>query len=421
MRFATTAGNNIRNVPEGLNPEDIRRDFPILSRKVHGKPLAYLDNAATSQKPQQVIDAVSRYYSRINANIQRGVHLLSVRATEAYEATRERTQKFLNAARAEEIVFVRSTTEAINLVAQTAGRSILNPGDEVIVSQMEHHSNIVPWQMLCQERRARLRVIPVSGQGELYLDEYEKLLNHRTRIVAVTHVSNVLGTINPVRKLVEMAHGHGALVLLDGAQAAPHVRVDVQELDCDFYCFSGHKIYGPTGIGILYGKWNHLESMPPYQGGGEMIRSVSFEKTTYNEPPHKFEGGTPNIAGGVALAAALDYLENLGLDRVAAYENELLEYATSRLSQVPGLRLIGTAPSKAAVISFVLDEVHPHDMGTILDLEGVAIRTGHHCAQPLMDYFGLPATARASLAFYNTREEVDALCRGLEKVIEVFE
>ncbi len=421
MRFATTAGNNIRNVPERLNPENIRRDFPILSRKVHGKPLAYLDNAATSQKPQQVIDAVSRYYSRINANIQRGVHLLSVRATEAYEATRERTQKFLNAARAEEIVFVRSTTEAINLVAQTAGRSILNPGDEVIVSQMEHHSNIVPWQMLCQERRARLRVIPVSGQGELYLDEYEKLLNHRTRIVAVTHVSNVLGTINPVRKLVEMAHGHGALVLLDGAQAVPHVRVDVQELDCDFYCFSGHKIYGPTGIGILYGKWNHLESMPPYQGGGEMIRSVSFEKTTYNEPPHKFEGGTPNIAGGVALAAALDYLENLGLDRVAAYENELLEYATSRLSQVPGLRLIGTAPSKAAVISFVLDEVHPHDMGTILDLEGVAIRTGHHCAQPLMDYFGLPATARASLAFYNTREEVDALCRGLEKVIEVFE
>jgi cysteine desulfurase/selenocysteine lyase len=405
----------------GLNPGPIRRDFPILSRKVHGKPLAYLDNAATSQKPQQVIDAVTRYYSRSNANIQRGVHLLSVRATEAYEATRERVQQFLNATRAEEIVFVRSTTEAINLVAQTAGRSVLNPGDEVVVSQMEHHSNIVPWQMLCQEKGARLRVIPVSGRGELYLDEYEKLLNHRTRIVAVTHVSNVLGTINPVRKLVEMAHGHGALVLLDGAQAVPHVKVDVQELDCDFYCFSGHKIYGPTGIGILYGKWNRLESMPPYQGGGEMIRSVSFEKTTYNEPPHKFEGGTPNIAGGVALAAALDYLENLGLDRVAAYENELLEYATSRLSQVPGLRLIGTAPSKAAVLSFVLDEVHPHDMGTILDLEGVAIRTGHHCAQPLMDYYGLPATARASLAFYNTREEIDALCRGLEKVIEVFE
>ncbi len=421
MSISTTARNNSRRVPGGLNPEDIRRDFPILSRKVHGKPLAYLDNAATSQKPQQVIDAVSRYYSRSNANIQRGVHLLSVRATDAYEATRERTQKFLNAARAEEIVFVRSTTEAINLVAQTSGRSILDPGDEVIVSQMEHHSNIVPWQMICQERRARLRVIPVSGQGELYLDEYEKLLNHRTRIVAVTHVSNVLGTINPVRKLVEMAHRHGALVLLDGAQAVPHVKVDVQELDCDFYCFSGHKIYGPTGVGILYGKWNHLESMPPYQGGGEMIRSVSFEKTTYNEPPHKFEGGTPNIAGGVALAAALDYLENLGLDRVAAYENELLEYATSRLSQVPGLRLIGTAPSKAAVISFVLDEVHPHDMGTILDLEGVAIRTGHHCAQPLMDFYGLPATARASLAFYNTREEIDALCRGLGKVIEVFE
>jgi cysteine desulfurase/selenocysteine lyase len=408
-------------VSGGLNPGHIRRDFPILSRKVHGKPLAYLDNAATSQKPRQVIDAVTRYYSRGNANIQRGVHLLSVRATEAYEATRERVQQFLNATRAEEIVFVRSTTEAINLVAQTAGRSVLNPGDEVVVSQMEHHSNIVPWQMLCQEKGARLRVIPVSGRGELYLDEYEKLLNHRTRIVAVTHVSNVLGTINPVRKLVEMAHGHGALVLLDGAQAVPHVKVDVQELDCDFYCFSGHKIYGPTGIGILYGKWNRLESMPPYQGGGEMIRSVSFEKTTYNEPPHKFEGGTPNIAGGVALAAALDYLENLGLDRVAAYENELLEYATSRLSQVPGLRLIGTAPSKAAVLSFVLDEVHPHDIGTILDLEGVAIRTGHHCAQPLMDYYGLPATARASLAFYNTREEIDALCRGLEKVIEVFE
>ena len=416
-----TARNQHQTVSAGLDPARIRRDFPILSRKVHGKPLAYLDNAATSQKPQQVIDAVSRYYSRTNANIQRGVHLLSVRATDAYEATRERVQKFLNAARAEEIVFVRSTTEAINLVAQTAGRSVLNPGDEVIVSQMEHHSNIVPWQMLCQEKGARLRVIPVSRRGELVLDEYEKLLNHRTRIVAVTHVSNVLGTINPVRKLVEMAHGHGALVLLDGAQAVPHVKVDVQELECDFYCFSGHKIYGPTGVGILYGKWNHLETMPPYQGGGEMIRSVSFEGTTYNEPPHKFEGGTPNIAGGVALATALDYLENLGLDRVAAYENELLEYATSRLSQVPGLRLIGTAPAKAAVLSFVLDEVHPHDMGTILDLEGVAIRTGHHCAQPLMDHYGLPATARASLAFYNTREEVDALCRGLEKVIEVFE
>ncbi|MCY3776552.1 MAG: cysteine desulfurase [Candidatus Aminicenantes bacterium] len=404
-----------------MDPGRIRRDFPILSRKVHGKPLAYLDNAATSQKPQQVIDAVSRYYSCTNANIQRGVHLLSVRATDAYEATRERVQQFVNATRAEEIVFVRSTTEGINLVAQTAGRSLLNPGDEVIVSQMEHHSNIVPWQMLCQEKGARLRVIPVSGQGEMLLDEYEKLLSPRTRIVAVTHVSNVLGTINPVRKMVEMAHGHGALVLLDGAQAAPHLKVDVQELDCDFYCFSGHKVYGPTGIGILYGKWNHLESMPPYQGGGEMIRSVSFEKTTYTEPPHKFEGGTPNIAGGVALAAALDYLENLGLDRIAAYENELLEYATSRLSQVPGLRLIGTAPSKAAVLSFVLDEIHPHDMGTILDLEGVAIRTGHHCAQPLMDYYGLPATARASLAFYNTREEIDAMCRGLEKVIEVFE
>jgi len=404
-----------------LDPGRIRRDFPILSRKVHGRPLAYLDNAATSQKPQQVIDAVSRYYSRTNANIQRGVHLLSVRATDAYEATRERVQKFLNASRAEEIVFVRSTTEAINLVAQTAARSVLGPGDEVVVSQMEHHSNIVPWQMLCQEKGAQLRVIPVSRRGELVLDEYEKLLSPRTRIVAVTHVSNVLGTINPVRKLVEMAREHGALVLLDGAQAVPHVKVDVQELDCDFYCFSGHKIYGPTGIGILYGKWNHLVSMPPYQGGGEMIRSVSFERTTYNEPPHKFEGGTPNIAGGVALATALDYLENLGLDRVAAYENELLEYATFHLSQVPGLRLIGTAPAKAAVLSFVLDEIHPHDMGTILDLEGVAIRTGHHCAQPLMDHYGLPATARASLAFYNTREEIDALCRGLEKVLEVFE
>ena len=421
MSFSTAARNHHRRVSGGLNPGRIRRDFPILARKVHGKPLAYLDNAATSQKPQQVIDAVSRYYSRTNANIQRGVHLLSVEATDAYERTRERVQEFLNAGRAEEIVFVRSTTEAINLVAQTAGRSLLNPGDEIVVSQMEHHSNIVPWQMLCQEKGARLRVIPVTGRGELVLDEYARLLNPRTRIVAVTHVSNVLGTINPVREMIEMAHGHGALVLLDGAQAVPHLKVDVQELDCDFYCFSGHKIYGPTGTGILYGKRNHLESMPPYQGGGEMIRSVSFEKTTYNEPPHKFEGGTPNIAGGVALTAALDYLENLGLDRVAAYENELLEYATSRLSQVPGLRLIGTAPSKAAVLSFVLDEVHPHDMGTILDLEGVAIRTGHHCAQPLMDHYGLPATARASLAFYNTREEIDALCRGLEKVIEVFE
>ena len=407
--------------PDGrLDVEKIRADFPILHRTVHDKPLVYLDNAATSQKPQAVIDAVSRYYEQENANIHRGVHYLSERATEDYEAARKTVQTFLNAAHVHEIIFVRGTTEAINLVAQTFGRVHVGNGDEVLITGMEHHSNIVPWQMLCEEKGAKLRVAPINDDGELLLDEYAKLLGPRTKLVAVTHVSNALGSVNPVRKMVELAHARNVPVLLDGAQAVPHARVDVQALDCDFYAFSAHKLYGPTGIGVLYGKSALLEAMPPYQGGGDMISSVTFEKTIYNKLPYKFEAGTPDVSGVIGLGAAIKYVSTIGLEKIAAHENELLAYATGQVSAIPGIRLIGTAKEKASVLSFLFDGVHPHDVGTILDQEGIAIRTGHHCAQPVMQRFDIPATARASFAFYNTKQEVDELVKGIEKVREVF-
>ncbi len=398
----------------------IREDFPILKEKVRGKPLVYLDNAATAQKPRVVIDTLMRYYAHENANIHRGIHFLSQQATDAYEDARAKAKRFLNAAEEREIIFVRNTTEGINLIVQCYGRKHVQARDEVIISAIEHHSNIVPWQMLCEEKGAILRVIPINDDGELLLEEYEKLLNPRTKFVAVNHVSNALGTINPVRQIIELAHRRGVPVLIDGAQAVPHLKVDVQELECDFYAFSGHKLYGPTGIGVLYGKAHLLEAMPPYQGGGEMIRSVTFEKTIYNTIPNKFEAGTPHIAGSIGLGAAIDYLHGMGLEPISAYEHELLMYASEALSSIPGVRIIGTAKEKASVISFVIEGVHPHDIGTILDQEGIAIRTGHHCAQPVMERFGVPATARASLAFYNTREEIDALVGGIHKVMEVF-
>ena len=407
--------------PDGrLDVEKIRADFPILHRTVHGRPLVYLDNAATSQKPQAVIDAVSRYYEQENANIHRGVHYLSERATEDYEAARKSVQAFLNAEHAHEIIFVRGTTEAINLVAQTFGRVRVGSGDEVLITAMEHHSNIVPWQILCEEKGAKLRVAPINDAGELLVEEYAKLLGARTKLVAVTHVSNALGTVNPVRQMVELAHSRNVPVLLDGAQAVPHARVDVQALDCDFYAFSAHKLYGPTGIGVLYGKSALLEAMPPYQGGGDMISSVTFEKTIYNKLPYKFEAGTPDVSGVIGLGAAINYLNGISMEKIAAHEHELMTYATEQVSAIPGIRLIGTAKEKAGVLSFIFDGVHPHDVGTILDQEGIAIRTGHHCAQPVMKRFDIPATARASFAFYNTKQEVDALVRGIEKVREVF-
>ena len=398
----------------------VRRDFPILSRQVHGKPLVYLDNAASSQKPRAVIDAERSLYEEYYANVHRGVHSLSMESTDAYEAGRVKAQAFLNAASTREIIFTRGTTEAINLVAATFGRAQVKAGDEILVSGLEHHSNIVPWQMLCEEKGARLRSVPINDDGEVILEELERLLTPRTRLLGMAHVSNALGTINPVAQMIEMAHARGVPVLLDGAQAAPHVAVDVQALGCDFYAFSGHKIYGPSGIGVLYGKASLLEGMPPYQGGGDMILSVSFEKTTYNELPYKFEAGTPNIAGVVGLGAALDWVTGIGLDRIAAHEHALLEYGTRRLLEIPGLRIIGTAREKAAVLSFVIDGVHPHDMGTVLDYEGVAVRTGHHCAQPVMERFGVPATTRASLAVYNTKQEIDVLVAGIEKAREMF-
>ena len=400
--------------------ERVRRDFPALHQQVHGKPLVYLDNAATSQKPQVVIDALTAYYSRENSNVHRGVHLLSEKATQAYETGRACVQRFLNAADTREIVFVRGATEGINLVAASYGRTWVGAGDEIIISAIEHHSNIVPWQILCEEKGAVLRVIPVNDDGELLLDEYARLLGARTKLVAVGHISNALGTINPIEQMIEMAHRQGVPVLIDGAQAAPHLRVDVRALDCDFYVFSGHKTLGPTGIGVLYGKAEWLERMPPYQGGGDMIASVTFEKTTYNALPYKFEAGTPHIAGVIGLGVALDYLSGLGLDRVVAYERELLAYGTAALHAVPGVRIIGTAQEKASVLSFVVDGVHAHDVGTVLDQAGVAVRAGHHCAMPVMQRFGVPATVRASLAFYNTREELGALVAGLHDVREIF-
>jgi cysteine desulfurase/selenocysteine lyase len=406
--------------PVQWDVERVRRDFPALHQQVHGKPLVYLDNAATSQKPQVVIDALTAYYSRENSNVHRGVHLLSEKATQAYEAGRARVQRFLNAANTREIVFVRGATEGINLVAASYGRTWVGAGDEIIISAIEHHSNIVPWQILCEEKGAVLRVIPVNDDGELLLDEYARLLGARTKLVAVGHISNALGTINPIEQMIEMAHRQGVPVLIDGAQAAPHLRVDVRALDCDFYVFSGHKTLGPTGIGVLYGKAEWLERMPPYQSGGDMIASVTFEKTTYNALPYKFEAGTPHIAGVIGLGVALDYLSELGLDRVVAYERELLAYGTAALRAVPGVRIIGTAQEKASVLSFVVDGVHAHDVGTVLDQAGVAVRAGHHCAMPVMQRFGVPATVRASLAFYNTREELGALVAGLHDVREIF-
>jgi cysteine desulfurase/selenocysteine lyase len=397
-----------------------RTDFPILKSRVHGNPLVYLDNAATTQKPGAVIEAERQYYSNNNANVNRGIHTLSQRASVAYEEARLKVQQLLNADSHEEIIFVRGTTEAINLVAQSYGRNGVKPGDEIILSQMEHHSNIVPWQMVCQQTGAKLRVIPVNDLGELQLDEYDQLLNERTRLVAVTHVSNALGTINPVGEIIVRAHQFGVPVLLDGAQAIAHLNVDVSALDCDFYAFSGHKLYGPTGVGVLYGKAALLDAMPPYQGGGDMIRSVSFEETTYNALPFKFEAGTPNIAGVIGLGVAIDYLNSINSSDLAAHETALLAYATQQVAAIPGVRLIGSAPEKISILSFVLEGVHPHDIGTILDNQGVAIRTGHHCAMPLMARLGLPATARASFALYNTLQEVDVLVDAIYNAKKVF-
>jgi cysteine desulfurase/selenocysteine lyase len=398
----------------------IRKDFPILKRLARGHHLVYLDNAATTQKPQAVIERIVRYYSEENSNVHRGVHYLSEIATVEYENARVFVQKFLNARDVKEIVFTRGTTESINLVAQSWGRANIKEGDEILISAIEHHSNIVPWQLLCAEKNAKLRIIPVADSGELLIDEYERMLNPRVKLVSVGHGSNALGTINPIKRMTAAAHANGSLVLIDGAQGVPHMRVDVQDIGCDFYAFSGHKVYGPTGVGVLYGREALLDAMPPWQGGGDMILSVSFEKTTYNALPYKFEAGTPNIEGVIGLAAALEYVSSIGLDAISAYEHEVLLYATARLREIEGLRIIGTAREKAAVISFVLEGVHPHDIGTILDQEGIAVRTGHHCAQPLMMRFNVPATGRASFGLYNTKEEADLLVAGLRKVIEVF-
>ena len=398
----------------------IRRDFPILATEVYGKPLVYLDNAASAQKPLAVIDAERDVYEKCYANIHRGVHWLSVHATDAYDAAREKTRRFLNAREAHEILFLRGTTEAVNLVAQTYGRTHVGAGDEILITGLEHHSNIVPWQMLCEEKGARLSVVPLDETGDIDLDVLERMLTPRTKLVSVAHLSNALGTILPVKRIAALAHARGIPVLVDGAQAIPRMPVDVRDLDCDFYAFSSHKIYGPTGVGVLYGKTALLEAMPPWQGGGDMIRSVTFEKTTFNALPYKFEAGTPNIAGGIAFGAALDYVSAVGLDRIAAHEHDLLAYATEKVSAIDGLRIVGTAREKAGVLSFVLDGVHPHDIGTVLDREGIAIRTGHHCAQPVMDRYGLPATARASFGMYNTRGEVDALVGAIHKVIGMF-
>ena len=403
-----------------LDVERVRRDFPILDRTVNGRPLVYLDSGASSQRPIAVLRAVEEYETHSHANIHRGVHALSQAATEAFEGARERVRRFINARSTKEVIFVRGTTEAINLVAQSYARPRLKAGDEIIVSALEHHANIVPWQMVCEQTGATLKVAPINTRGEFLFEEYQRLLSPRTRIVAVAHVSNALGTILPVKKIVDAAHAQGAVVLVDGAQAVPHSHVDVRALGCDFYAFSGHKIYGPTGIGVLYGREELLQSMPPWQGGGDMILTVSFEKTTYNDLPAKFEAGTPNISGAIGLAAAMDYIESLSLDAIAAHEHHLVELASAELQKIPGVQLIGTAPNKASIVSFVMDGVHPHDLGTILDHEGVAVRTGHHCAMPLMTFLGLPATVRASFAVYNTEDDVKSLVAALGKAREVF-
>jgi cysteine desulfurase / selenocysteine lyase len=409
-------------VPTGpvLDVERVRRDFPILDRTVNGRPLVYLDSGASSQRPVAVLRAVEEYETHSHANIHRGVHALSQAATEAFEGARERVRRFINARSTKEVIFVRGTTEAINLVAQSYARTRLAAGDEIIVSALEHHANIVPWQMVCEQTGATLKVAPINARGEFLFDEYLKLLSPRTKIVAVAHVSNALGTILPVKKIVDAAHAQGAVVLVDGAQAVPHSHVDVRALGCDFYAFSGHKIYGPTGIGVLYGREELLQAMPPWQGGGDMILTVSFDKTTYNDLPAKFEAGTPNISGAIGLAAAMDYIESLGIDAIAAHEHHLVELASAELQKIPGVQLVGTAPNKASIVSFVMDGVHPHDLGTILDHEGVAVRTGHHCAMPLMTFLGLPATVRASFAVYNTENDVRSLVAALGKAREVF-
>lgn len=418
MNLASPLDRGLQGAP--LDVARIRADFPILAREVHGRPLVYLDNAASSQKPSSVIEAIAHCYQHEYANIHRGVHFLSGHLTTRYEAVRKQVARFLNASSDKEIVFTRGTTEGINLVAQSFVRPRLKAGDEILITGMEHHSNIVPWQLLCEETGAVLKVVPITDSGEIELEAFRALLSERTRIVSVVHVSNALGTVNPVQEIIRDAHAQGVPVLLDGAQSVPHLAVDVQALDADFYVFSGHKLYGPTGIGVLYGKMAHLMEMRPYQGGGDMIRSVSFEKTEYADPPQRFEAGTPNIVGVIGLGAAIEYVESVGMDRIAAHEHELLVYATELLAAVDGLRIVGTAADKAGAISFTMREAHPHDIGTILDQDGIAIRAGHHCAQPVMQRYGIPATARASFAMYNTREEVDALVRSLEKVARLF-
>jgi cysteine desulfurase/selenocysteine lyase len=410
----------MKTMAQTLDIPKIRKDFPVLGRLVHGKPLVYLDNAATTQKPNSVIQRLQKFYAEEYATVHRGVYAMSQDSTWECDKVREKCRQFLNAKEATEIVFVRGATEAINLVAAGYGRKFLKAGDEVIISALEHHANIVPWQQVCQEKGAVLKVIPMNDKGELLQDEYKRLLTNRTAIVAITHVSNALGTINPVKEMTALAHQANAAVLIDGAQAAPHQKVDVRDIDCDFYCFSGHKVYGPTGVGVLYGKMAHLEAMDPYQAGGEMIKVVTFEKTTFAPPPLKFEAGTPSFAEIIGLGPALDYVTELGFDKIQAYEHELLEYATEKLSQVKGLRIIGTAREKAAVVSFEIDDIHPHDIGTILDQEGIAIRTGNHCAQPVMQRFGVAATARATFSFYNTKEEIDILVKSLAKIREIF-
>lgn len=402
-----------------LDIEKIRSDFPILSREVNGMPLVYLDNGASSQKPKQVIDVITRYYEQENSNIHRGIHTLSQEATNAYEDSRKTVQSFINAEYDHEVIFTAGTTAAINLVASSFGKKHLNKGDEIIISTMEHHSNIVPWQMICEEKGAILKVVPVNDKGEFLMGEFEQLLSAKTKLVAVTHVSNTLGTINPVKKIIEKTHQKGALVLIDGAQAVPHTKVDVRDLDCDFYAFSGHKMFGPTGIGILYGKESILNDLPPYQGGGDMIKTVTFEKTTYNCLPHKLEAGTPNIVGGIGLAAAINYMNTIGIDKIEAYEHKLLTYATEQIKQIDGVKIIGEAEQKASVLSFVVEGTHPTDIGTIVDKLGIAIRTGHHCTEPLMNRFNIPGTARASFAFYNTFEEVDTFINGLKRAVKM--
>lgn len=415
--------NIVENLPreqKSLDTGAIREEFPVLHQEIQGKPLVYLDNAATAQKPLQVISTLDKYYREYNANIHRGLHYLSEKATAEYEKARQKVQTFINASSAREIIFVRGTTEAINLVAQSFGRPRLKPGDEIIITEMEHHSNIVPWQLLCQQTGAVLRIIPINDDGELKLEEFGKLLGPSTRIVAVVHVSNALGSVNPIKQIIDLAHSRNVPVLVDGAQAVPHTGIDVQLLDCDFYAFSGHKLFGPTGIGVLYGKQSLLDEMPPWQGGGDMIKKVTFAETLYNDLPHKFEAGTPHIAGVIGLGAAIDYITGIGLDNISNYESGLIDYATRQVLDVKGLKLIGTAREKASILSFTLENIHPHDIGTILDHEGIAIRAGHHCAMPVMEHFKVPATARASFAFYNTRAEVDLLIQGLYKCMEIF-